>query len=143
MFRLLLIVILLPLTANAKVDPKELHCMKVALHHEARGEGVKGKQAVANVIMNRVRSRQFPNTICGVVFQRNRNGCQFSWYCDPRIGTRPVNVSDSTKRAAMNVLNNPNRDVTGGALWFHSGRLPHWASSKTETRRIGRHIFYR
>jgi len=48
--------------------------------HEARGEGSEGMQAVHQVVLNRVKSRKYPNTICGVVLQKN----QFSWTRDKR-----------------------------------------------------------
>ena len=62
---------------------RELRCMATAIYFEARDEPVKGQIAVAQVIMNRIRSPFYPKTICGVVYQgeRNRHGCQFSFTC--------------------------------------------------------------
>lgn len=64
----------------------EKQCLTLALYHEARGEPVMGQIAVGKTILNRVRSKVYPNTICGVVFQNahKTNKCQFSFACDGR-----------------------------------------------------------
>ena len=84
---------------------REMICLAENIYFEARAEGVEGKAAVANVTRNRVESKDFPNTYCGVVYQGpvreswktkkdpnladkdrvyypRKNRCQFSWYCD-------------------------------------------------------------
>ncbi len=63
---------------------EEWHCLAEALYFEARGESVKGQFAVAEVILNRVASRRFPNSVCGVVHQGTgkRFQCQFTYNCD-------------------------------------------------------------
>ena len=58
------------------VTAKEIKCLATAIYHEANAESVKGQIAVANVIMNRVESKDFPNSVCGVISQKG----QFSWY---------------------------------------------------------------
>ena len=55
---------------------KDVKCLATAIFHEANAESVKGQIAVANVIMNRVESKDFPNSVCGVISQKS----QFSWY---------------------------------------------------------------
>ncbi|HEX9858836.1 MAG TPA: cell wall hydrolase, partial [Paracoccaceae bacterium] len=60
----------------------EWQCLAEALYFEARGETVQGQFAVAEVILNRVDSPRYPATICGVVHQGGRGGCQFSFTCD-------------------------------------------------------------
>ena len=59
-------------------------CLTEALYFEARGESLVGQVAVAEVILNRVDSRRYPNTVCSVVRQGEGNGrgCQFSYRCD-------------------------------------------------------------
>ena len=56
-------------------------CLTEALYFEARGESVKGQFAVAEVILNRVDSAAFPNTVCGVIHQGTgrKYGCQFTY----------------------------------------------------------------
>ena len=63
---------------------REKRCLATALYFEARSEPIKGQLAVAQVIMNRVRSSYFTDTVCGVVYEgaHKRNSCQFSFACD-------------------------------------------------------------
>ena len=145
-----LLLLAIPITATTDLVniPDQLYseykCMKLALHYEARGESSRGMQAVANVIMNRVNSERFPNSVCGVVYQKHRNTCQFSWHCDPRVSKREPTVGIKAKLLAFEaVVNNSLRDITGGALWFHSGEGSSWSESKQLTRQIGNHKFYR
>lgn len=62
--------------AHAGPQQAEIACLALNIYHEARGEGIKGMRAVASVVMNRVRSKLFPDTVCDVVSQP----AQFSWY---------------------------------------------------------------
>ena len=69
------------------VNKKQLDCMAANIYFEASTQERIGKIGVAQVTMNRVRSPEFPNSICEVVFQGPKNKkhkhlCQFSWYCD-------------------------------------------------------------
>ena len=68
---------------------EQTYCMSLNIYYEARGEGWKGKSAVAHVVKNRVKHPKYPNTICGVVLEAKlwkdkpiREMCQFAWYCD-------------------------------------------------------------
>lgn len=140
----------LPNTANTDIVdiPENLYseyrCMKLALHYEARGEGTRGMQAVANVILNRVKSKRFPDSVCGVVYQKHKSTCQFSWYCDPKLTSREPKIGFKTKLLAYEaVVNSSLKDITRGALWFHSGEDPSWASEKRLVAEIGNHKFYR
>lgn len=67
-------------------------CLALGIYHEARGESLHGQQAVAQVIINRKRSKAYPNSICGVVYQNSHryNRCQFSFACD-RLSDTPKN----------------------------------------------------
>src|SRR5690554_3545291 len=64
----------------------EVYCLAQAVYHESRGEPESGQWAVASVILNRVESSAYPDTVCDVVFQNAhlRNRCQFSFACDSR-----------------------------------------------------------
>jgi spore germination cell wall hydrolase CwlJ-like protein len=122
----------------------EYICLKMAIHFEARGEPTQGMIAVANVVMNRVKSKHYPNSVCGVVTQRWRNTCQFSWFCDEKIKSREPKYSKKVQTIAYKALLEKSLvDVTGGALLFHSGPEPYWASSVRFLRQIGNHRFYR
>ena len=68
----------------------ELRCLAENIYFEARAESMKGKIAVGNVTRNRLESKKFPNTYCGVIKQGYRPGkrnCQFSWFCDGKPDT--------------------------------------------------------
>lgn len=81
---------------------------------EATGEDIKGKMLVANVILNRVKSNQFPDTVSEVVFQKNGKIVQFSPIADGRYWS--VTISKSTREAVERVLNG--EDESQGALYF-------------------------
>lgn len=142
---ILLFLLILPHVVNAKQPEffqRELNCLALAIHHEARDEGTRGKHAVANVILNRVKDRRFPNTVCGVVFQRTSRVCQFSWYCDPRTIRNP-RISNQTREIARRALTDKAfPDITNRAVWFHSLDTRIWAR-KQFVAKIGDHRFYR
>lgn len=125
----------------------EFACLARALYFEARGEGVDGQFAVAEVILNRVESPRYPNSICGVVYQgaSRHNACQFSFACDGN----PETIHESgafalAKRIARQMKDGASRDLTDGATHFHNTSVnPHWSRSYDRTARIGEHIFYR
>ena len=86
---------------------RDLDCLTQAVYYEARGEGQAGMQAVAQVILNRVRSSAFPNTVCGVIFQGagRRTGCQFSFACDGSMrGRREGGAWERSRRVAARAL---------------------------------------
>ncbi|MDO5633103.1 MAG: cell wall hydrolase [Paracoccus sp. (in: a-proteobacteria)] len=127
-------------TAANAVNQSELSCMAEALYFEARGEGVHGQAAVAEVILNRVDSRRFPSTVCGVVNQR----AQFSY----TIGGKPRIRNQAAYNRAVDIarraLSGHPRKLTGGATYFHTTAVrPNWSHRFTRTTRIGNHIFYR
>ncbi|WP_292293385.1 cell wall hydrolase [Marivita sp.] len=123
-------------------------CLAEALYFEARGETVKGQFAVAEVIMNRVKSGRFPDSICGVIKQGTgkKYQCQFTYTCDgipervsePRAWERVGKVARAILdgRAPMN--------LTDGATHYHTTAVhPRWARIYTRTASIGVHLFYR
>lgn len=133
--------------ALREIDAQE-HCLKTAIYHEARGESLKGQFAVAEVIMNRVTSRKFPNTICAVVYQGahgQRGGCQFSFACDGRSEAMPNRTAAAkAQRIAQVMAGGGQRSLTDGALFFHTTQVnPPWARAFTKTSQIGAHLFYR
>ncbi|HZD53014.1 MAG TPA: cell wall hydrolase [Woeseiaceae bacterium] len=136
-----------PAAAAGTDTPRELRCLALTVYWEARSRTAEGQSAVAHVVLNRVASAKFPDTICGVVRQggeRPLHRCQFSWWCDGK-SDRPFNAaawrrSVSAARKAMA----GGHDPTGGALYFHNTTVkPAWIRRKIRTVRIGDHIFYR
>jgi hypothetical protein len=136
-----------------RVPARELteqeQCLATAIYHESRGEGIKGQFAVAEVILNRVASRKFPNSICGVVFQGVKpgkfGGCQFSFACDSipdTMGNR--RAAELARRIAQVMADGGHRGLTGGATYFHTVAVnPSWSKRFSNTAQIGAHLFYR
>jgi spore germination cell wall hydrolase CwlJ-like protein len=120
-------------------------CLARALYFEARGETLQGQFAVAEVILNRVDSPLYPDSVCAVVEQANRNGCQFSFHCDGRsdaVGDRAAFAQ--VGRVAGVMLAGAPRSLTAGATHFHTRAVrPGWAHRFPRTAAIGAHLFYR
>jgi spore germination cell wall hydrolase CwlJ-like protein len=121
-------------------------CLARTIYWEARGEGDAGMQAVANVVMNRLRHTGFPKTICGVVTQgREQGACQFSWWCDGQGDNAEEQESYTlAKEIARKALNRQLDDRTNGALYYHHQRLtPSWSEEYIRTVEVGAHVFYK
>ena len=122
-------------------------CLTEALYFEARGESVKGQFAVAEVILNRVDSPAFPNTVCKVVNQGTgrRFQCQFTYRCDGRrevINDRAA--WEQVGKVARIMLDGKPRELTDGATHYHTRAVrPRWARKFPRTATIGAHYFYR
>ena len=136
-----------PITAATPAPartPTAQHCVALAMYWEARGEGLRGMQAVGSVILNRVADHRFPDTPCGVVHQGGETPpCQFSWWCDGK-SDRPTSRAQWAKAltVADQMLTRRPNDATGGALFFHSTAIRNpWR--RQQTARIGNHVFYR
>ena len=125
----------------------EMTCLAEALYHEARGETIPGLVAVAEVILNRVDSRYYPDSVCGVVEQGTENAplCQFSYKCDGRSDAMTAGEARSMmEKIAWVMLSGKPRILTGKATHYHTNAVrPGWASRLVRTARIGDHIFYR
>ncbi|WP_158555059.1 cell wall hydrolase [Fulvimarina endophytica] len=127
---------------------KEQTCLANGIYFEARGESIEGQEAVAQVMLNRVRNPAFPDTICGVVYQNQnwRNRCQFSFACD---GIKDRISDKGAFKRAQKVA----EDVTYGRSWltavgssthYHANYVhPRWAGAMEKVDTIGKHIFYR
>lgn len=132
---------------SAKVE-REVNCLAENIYYEARGEPEKGKLAVAQVTTDRVEAPGFPATVCGVVHQKYKGVCQFSWVCDrsrPRI-RRDDQTWEESQRIAIDVLlfnARPRIMTKRPVLYYHANYvMPGWARSKRLVGRIGRHLFY-
>lgn len=122
-------------------------CLSEALYFEARGESVKGQFAVAEVILNRVTSGKFPNSVCGVINQGTgrRYQCQFSYTCDGHAETihEPA-AYQNVGKIARALLDGAPRNLTMGATYYHTKAVsPRWSKTFTRTTSIGVHYFYR
>lgn len=124
-----------------------IQCMTTAILHEAGYEPTAGQEAVAEVILNRVRNAAFPKTICGVVFQGSdrRTGCQFSFTCDGSMNKAlPTDAILRARDVATRAIDGELAPHTAGATHYHADYVsPYWAPSLVRVASIGRHIFYR
>jgi len=122
-------------------------CLSEALYFEARGESVKGMFAVAEVILNRVESRRYPNSVCGVINQGTgrKFACQFTYTCDGKAEkiSEPAAFARVGKVAKILMASN-DRPLTKGATHYHTKAVnPSWARVFPRTATIGFHHFYR
>lgn len=129
-------------------NDRQFQCLAEGVYFEARGEPRRGQVAVAQVIMNRVNHDEFPDTICGVVYQNQhwRNRCQFSFACDgvpERITERAAwDVAEDVSRQVLE-----NRDLIETieeSTHYHATYVrPRWAPRMIRLDRVGLHIFYK
>ena len=122
-------------------------CLAEALYFEARGESIKGQFAVAEVILNRVASSAYPETVCGVVNQGTgrKFQCQFTYTCDGLAEViREKSAYERLKKIAHLMVNGGPRNLTAGATHYHTKAVyPRWARKFPRTATIGVHHFYR
>ena len=122
-----------------------LLCLATNIYFEARNEPLEGQVAVSHVVLNRVASSDYPNSICQVVTQKHNKTCQFSWHCDGK-SDRMANKKARLRSLSLanSILTGRYSDNTGGALNYHADYIkPYWASSLTFTKKIGTHLFYK
>lgn len=101
------------------ITPEDKEVLLRIVEAEATGEDVKGRMLVANVILNRVVSEEFPNSIPEVVFSHRGDTYQFAPVKDGRYWT--VRITDKTKEAVERVL--AGEDYSQGALYFAARRM--------------------
>ena len=118
----------------ASATESEIYTLARLVHGEARGEPYLGKVAVAAVVLNRVRSASFPNTISGVIYQAGAFDC----VADGQINLTPDSDSIRAARDAMNGW-----DPTGGCLYYYnpSTATNAWIWSREVRLTIGNHAF--
>jgi spore germination cell wall hydrolase CwlJ-like protein len=127
---------------------RSLRCLAEAIYYEARSESEAGQRAVAQVVLNRVRSPAYPGTVCGVVYQgplRAYGGCQFTFTCDGSLASQPSGETWTRARSiAEEALAGKVYAPVGLATHYHTHQvLPSWAWRLAKATVIGNHIFYR
>lgn len=130
-------------------ERRELTCLALNVYYEARGEPLAGKYAVAEVTMNRVASRRYPETVCEVVYEqrwdrlRHRYVGAFSW---TEFDIVPHPEGEQWQRArevAETVYFGRQSPQLHGALHYHANYIkPSWARNRQPIAHIGRHVFY-
>lgn len=132
---------------RARFSAAEINCLAEAIYYEARGESFTGQAAVAEVIMNRVNHRVYPDTICGVVYEGSERvtGCQFSFTCDGSMTRAPRGRAwRRSQLVAEHVAIGFAPPRTRSATHYHTTAVdPHWNDSLVQTGQIGTHVFYR
>ncbi len=124
--------------SRGNISRDDLILLAKAIYAEARGESFEGQVAVGAVILNRVRSPYFPDTIREVILQRDQNICQFTPVSDGTINLTP---DRKAIQAAFKALEGC--DPTGGALFFYNPSISsdNWIKSLPVITRIGKHVF--
>ena len=121
-------------TNSSGISNKDLYLLSCCIYGEARGESYTGKVAVAAVVLNRVRSSKFPNTISGVIYQAGA----FTCVADGQIN---LGTNDECTRAAQDALNG--WDPSCGALYYYNPvtATSSWIRNRPILVTIGRHVF--
>ena len=119
-------------TSNAS----DIQLMARAINGEARGEPYEGQVAVGAVILNRVKSSKFPNTIAGVIYQKGA----FTAVADGQINV-PIEEGSSVYKAARDAMNG--WDPTGGCIYYFNPDTAtnKWIWSRPQVKTIEKHIF--
>jgi N-acetylmuramoyl-L-alanine amidase len=133
-----------------RVTSRELTCLALNVYYEARGETLAGMYAVAEVTMNRVGSRRFPQTVCGVVYEkkwdwlRKRYVSAFSWTEFDIVPHPEGSHWKQARKVADEVYNGRQPPAVKGAMHYHASYItPSWAKDQEPLARIGGHIFYK
>lgn len=135
------------LVASPEDRAKAINCLTQAVYYEAGFEPGTGQQAVAQVVLNRMRHPIFPHSVCGVVYQGAdlKTGCQFSFTCDGSLARKPQQAAwDRSKIVAERALNGFVMKEVGGATHYHTQWVvPWWRPTVSKVAQVGAHIFYR
>jgi spore germination cell wall hydrolase CwlJ-like protein len=127
---------------------REQRCLAEAIYFEARSESDEGRAAVAQVVLNRVKSGLYPDSVCGTVYQ-NRNrylACQFTFACEGKS----LRITEPEPwRAAVRIAREVYDGTTylaevGASTHYHADYVkPYWARKLKKMDVIGRHVFYK
>ena len=152
---------------------EDVECMAKNIYFESRSDNMAGQFAVADVVLNRVKDKRYPNTVCEVIYDGPikekwktkqypdlpdskreyvplRHKCQFSWYCDGKKDEIPRYDNDAWERAQLVagyiLYSGEYLGITEGATHYHATYVsPNWRHDRGMqlVGRIGSHIFYR
>jgi spore germination cell wall hydrolase CwlJ-like protein len=122
-------------------------CLSQAVYYEAGFETGEGQEAVAQIILNRLRHPAYPKSVCGVVYEGSQraSGCQFSFTCDGSLTRKPSAAAWARSQfVARQALDGFVYRPVGSATHYHAEYVfPFWAATLVKLRQIGAHIFYR
>ncbi len=133
---------------NSGVDRSRAEqCLTAAIYYEAASEPDGGQRAVAQVVLNRVAHKSYPNTVCGVVYQGSERstGCQFSFTCDGSLARVPSRLFwERAARVARDALAGDVYAPVGLATHYHTFAVhPYWSPKLVNVANIGAHRFFR
>ena len=158
--------------AISELSQQDLECMATNIYHESKNQSKLGMIAVARVVMNRVRDRRYPDTVCDVIYEGpvteswktrqdpnlpdeeriyypRRDRCQFSWYCDGKpddVISKKNNIAwRLAQDVAIEVLAfDKYNGIVEGATHYHADYVnPAWNKTITLITKVDDHIFYR
>lgn len=130
-------------TNNHLLSEQERHCLALTMTKEAEGEGYIGMKMVADVVMNRVESREFPNTICGVMKQRSKRGCMFSFWCEPNNDViRNKKVYDEIYPLTASIIRGDYQRMTNTLHYKVCNFNSRFFNTLTRVERYKNHCFY-
>jgi len=119
----------------------EITCMATAIYREARGEPLAGMAAVGYVIRNRMDHDYFADSVCGVVYERNRGRCEFSWACQG-LGAPTAARLEEMREVALGVLSGEIPNPIGDSIFFRAIGTHGQMSYERYVATIGGHRFY-
>ncbi len=132
--------------ADAAHD-RALDCLTAAVYYEAASEPRAGQEAVAQVVLNRLRHPAYPKSVCGVVYEGVgvSSTCQFTFACDGSTSRRPFpRLWEGARQVAQAALAGHVAVQVGAATHYHAVSVsPYWRTSLAPVGRIGNHLFYR
>lgn len=123
-----------------KLSPKDLKCLEHNIYYEAGVEDYAGKIAVAQVTLNRLKTKRWGNTICKVVYAPH----QFSWTKQKKEKPKGK-LWEASKKAADDFINGLRIQGLNDSLYYHATwmeKKPSWANHKIQVHEIGQHVFY-
>ncbi|WP_418790269.1 cell wall hydrolase [Phosphitispora sp. TUW77] len=128
------------LSGSTSLDSDDILLLAKMIYAESRGESLKGQIAVAAVILNRLKSREFPSTIDEVIFQKTKGVYQFTPVANGKINLEPDRSSFYAAERALK-----GEDPTNGALFFYNPEISSdtWIKTLPVTKVIGNHVFAR
>jgi len=132
------------------IAKSDLQCMAENIYYEAGNQSYVGKIAVGQVVLNRLKTQGYPDSVCGVIFDGSKNvktsACQFSWTCAPHKAINTASdMWQQSLEVAKELLDKKIRvDVTEGATSYHADYVkPSWSKTLVKVTQIDQHIFYK
>jgi hypothetical protein len=135
------------LQANDRDRARAVLCLTQAINYAAASEPRAGQEAVAQVVLNRLKHPAFPKSVCGVIYEgsERRTGCQFTFTCDGSLARTPVLWRwNAAEEVAVAALTGHLANQVGASTHYHAAWMtPYWSTALVRTNQIGGHVFYR